>query len=158
MLLCTSLNLKRENAYGATQLLPALILKPQLRQALALAAGSWRAVRIPGWMPPAHRAGLSSPDGWPWTASGWLTCTHGVPLVCVQLYRFLARRTDAKFNQVVLKRLFMSRIHRPPLSLSRVVKLMAGKVCLHPCVCTSALGAISVALCVSLSLLPCLCA
>lgn len=32
-------------------------------------------------------------------------------------------RTDANFNRVVLKRLFMSRIHRPPLSLSRLVKL-----------------------------------
>ncbi|KAL8826869.1 MAG: hypothetical protein Q9191_003541 [Dirinaria sp. TL-2023a] len=40
----------------------------------------------------------------------------------VKLYRFLARRTDAAFNKVVLRRLFMSRINRPPLSLSRLVK------------------------------------
>ncbi|ORE08379.1 60S ribosomal protein L18-B [Rhizopus microsporus var. microsporus] len=40
----------------------------------------------------------------------------------VKLYRFLARRTDAKFNKVVLKRLFMSRVNRPPVSLSRVVR------------------------------------
>jgi len=33
----------------------------------------------------------------------------------VKLYRFLARRTDAKFNSIVLKRLFMSKINRPPL-------------------------------------------
>ncbi|KAI9740948.1 MAG: hypothetical protein M1818_004554 [Claussenomyces sp. TS43310] len=39
----------------------------------------------------------------------------------VKLYRFLARRTDAAFNKVVLRRLFMSRINRPPVSLSRVV-------------------------------------
>ncbi|KAF2102055.1 ribosomal protein L18e [Rhizodiscina lignyota] len=39
----------------------------------------------------------------------------------VKLYRFLARRTDSKFNQVVLRRLFMSRINRPPMSLSRIV-------------------------------------
>ncbi|KAL2017852.1 hypothetical protein VTK56DRAFT_1597 [Thermocarpiscus australiensis] len=38
----------------------------------------------------------------------------------VKLYRFLARRTDAPFNKVVLRRLFMSRINRPPISLSRI--------------------------------------
>jgi len=38
----------------------------------------------------------------------------------VKLYRFLARRTDANFNKVVLKRLFMSRINRPPMSISRI--------------------------------------
>merc|ERR1712196_645299 len=45
----------------------------------------------------------------------------------VKLYRFLARRTEAKFNQVVLKRLFMSRMNRPPLSLSKLAKFMRGK-------------------------------
>eukprot|EP00959_Pyramimonas_sp_CCMP1952_P056620 1182531-Pyramimonas_sp.AAC.1 len=45
----------------------------------------------------------------------------------VKLYRFLARRTDSKFNSIVLKRLFMSRINRPPLSLSKLAKFMAGK-------------------------------
>ena len=44
-----------------------------------------------------------------------------------QLYRFLARRTDAKFNEVVLKRLYMSRTNRPPMSLSRISRNMAGK-------------------------------
>ncbi|OPJ82583.1 hypothetical protein AV530_007012 [Patagioenas fasciata monilis] len=39
----------------------------------------------------------------------------------VKLYRFLARRTNAPFNKVILKRLFMSRSNRPPLSLSRMV-------------------------------------
>ncbi|RDL37462.1 Uncharacterized protein BP5553_04895 [Venustampulla echinocandica] len=38
----------------------------------------------------------------------------------VKLYRFLARRTDASFNKVVLRRLFMSRINRPPVSISRI--------------------------------------
>ncbi|KAM9367126.1 large ribosomal subunit protein eL18, partial [Phaethornis superciliosus] len=38
----------------------------------------------------------------------------------VKLYRFLARRTNSAFNKVVLKRLFMSRSNRPPLSLSRM--------------------------------------
>lgn len=45
-----------------------------------------------------------------------------------QLYSFLVRRTESKFNKVILKRLFMSRINRPPLSLSKLVKFMAGKV------------------------------
>ncbi|KAK2738733.1 hypothetical protein FQN55_000450 [Onygenales sp. PD_40] len=39
----------------------------------------------------------------------------------VKLYRFLARRTDSNFNKVILRRLFMSRINRPPVSLSRLV-------------------------------------
>ncbi|WVW84607.1 hypothetical protein I302_106641 [Kwoniella bestiolae CBS 10118] len=43
-------------------------------------------------------------------------------LLLVKLYRFLARRTDSKFNRVILKRLFMSKINRPPISLSRIVK------------------------------------
>merc|ERR1711948_111 len=40
----------------------------------------------------------------------------------VKLYRFLARRTDAKFNKIILRRLFMSKINRPPLSLARLVR------------------------------------
>merc|ERR1711985_158469 len=42
----------------------------------------------------------------------------------VKLYRFLARRTEANFNKVVLKRLFMSRHNRPPLSISKLSKFM----------------------------------
>eukprot|EP00892_Ulva_mutabilis_P000770 jgi/Ulvmu1/10694/UM067_0020.1 len=45
----------------------------------------------------------------------------------VKLYRFLARRTDAPFNKVVLKRLFMSKINRPPISLSKLIQFMEGK-------------------------------
>ncbi|GAB4816368.1 hypothetical protein N2152v2_003414 [Parachlorella kessleri] len=45
----------------------------------------------------------------------------------VKLYRFLVRRTDSDFNKVVLKRLFMSKTNRPPLSLSKLAKFMAGK-------------------------------
>ncbi|MCJ1257306.1 hypothetical protein MMC24_005131 [Lignoscripta atroalba] len=45
----------------------------------------------------------------------------------VKLYRFLARRTDSAFNKVVLRRLFMSRINRPPLSLSRLVSSAANE-------------------------------
>jgi len=40
----------------------------------------------------------------------------------VKLYRFLARRTSSSFNAVVLRRLFMSRVNRPPLSLSRLAQ------------------------------------
>ncbi|TSK34820.1 60S ribosomal protein L18 [Bagarius yarrelli] len=42
----------------------------------------------------------------------------------VKLYRFLARRSDAPFNKVILKRLFMSKTNRPPLSLSRLIRKM----------------------------------
>ncbi|KAI1302846.1 hypothetical protein EDD11_005470 [Mortierella claussenii] len=48
-------------------------------------------------------------------------------LLLVKLYRFLARRTDSSFNKVVLKRLFMSRVNRPPMSVSRIARNMAGK-------------------------------
>jgi large subunit ribosomal protein L18e len=36
-----------------------------------------------------------------------------------------AGRTDSNFNKVVLRRLFMSRINRPPMSLSRIVSKAA---------------------------------
>ena len=45
----------------------------------------------------------------------------------VKLYRFLARRTDAKFNQVVLKRLFTSRVNRPPISIKTIAKHLKGE-------------------------------
>uniref|UniRef100_A0A8C5YQ69 Large ribosomal subunit protein uL15/eL18 domain-containing protein n=1 Tax=Marmota marmota marmota TaxID=9994 RepID=A0A8C5YQ69_MARMA len=37
---------------------------------------------------------------------------------------FLARRANSTFNQVVLKRLFMSHTNRPPVSLSRMIRKM----------------------------------
>merc|ERR1711977_219691 len=45
----------------------------------------------------------------------------------VKLYKFLARRTDAKFNEVVLRRLYMSKINRPPMSLARLIRKMKGE-------------------------------
>merc|ERR1719474_2041872 len=42
----------------------------------------------------------------------------------VKLYRFLARRTESKFNRIVLRRLFMSKINRPPLSIARLARNM----------------------------------
>eukprot|EP01126_Amoeba_proteus_P022845 TRINITY_DN22_c0_g1_i1.p1 TRINITY_DN22_c0_g1~~TRINITY_DN22_c0_g1_i1.p1 ORF type:complete len:184 (-),score=24.75 TRINITY_DN22_c0_g1_i1:151-702(-) len=43
-------------------------------------------------------------------------------LLLVRLYKFLSRRTDSSFNRVVLKRLMMSRINRPPVSVSKIQK------------------------------------
>merc|ERR1711907_62434 len=45
----------------------------------------------------------------------------------VKLYRFMARRVESNFNKVILKRLFMSKMNRPPISLSKVAKFMRGK-------------------------------
>ena len=45
----------------------------------------------------------------------------------VKLYKFLGRRTEAKFNKVVCKRLFMSKVNRPPMSVSRLARYMKGK-------------------------------
>eukprot|EP00927_Polykrikos_kofoidii_P065011 TRINITY_DN6080_c0_g1_i1.p1 TRINITY_DN6080_c0_g1~~TRINITY_DN6080_c0_g1_i1.p1 ORF type:complete len:187 (-),score=28.79 TRINITY_DN6080_c0_g1_i1:180-740(-) len=45
----------------------------------------------------------------------------------IKLYKFLSRRTDSKFNKVILKRLNMARRNKPPLSLSKLAKNMAGK-------------------------------
>uniref|UniRef100_A0A915DEZ4 Large ribosomal subunit protein eL18 n=1 Tax=Ditylenchus dipsaci TaxID=166011 RepID=A0A915DEZ4_9BILA len=44
--------------------------------------------------------------------------------VLVKLYRYLANRVDGsnKFNKVVLKRLFMAKQNRPPLSIARLVR------------------------------------
>lgn len=46
-------------------------------------------------------------------------------LLLVKLYRFLARRTGSDFNKAVLKRLFMSRMNRAPLCLSRLARYMS---------------------------------
>lgn len=45
----------------------------------------------------------------------------------VKLYRFLARRTDAPFNETILKRLFMSRMNRPPMSVRKMARLARDK-------------------------------
>ncbi|KAF2877910.1 ribosomal protein L18e/L15P [Massariosphaeria phaeospora] len=45
----------------------------------------------------------------------------------VRLYRFLARRTGAPFNKTVLRRLMMSKINRPPVSLSKIIATAANK-------------------------------
>ncbi|CAN3373726.1 large ribosomal subunit protein eL18B [Diutina rugosa] len=45
----------------------------------------------------------------------------------VKLYTFLARRTDAPFNKVILRALFLSKINRPPVSLSRIDTVLKQK-------------------------------
>lgn len=40
----------------------------------------------------------------------------------MQLYSFLTRRTESKFNEVVHKRLNQSRLNRYPISISRIAK------------------------------------
>lgn len=44
----------------------------------------------------------------------------------VKVYRVLARRTESKFNKVVLKRLYMSKVNRPVMSLSKISGNMRG--------------------------------
>lgn len=46
------------------------------------------------------------------------------PHLSLQLYRFLYRRTKQKFNRIVLRRLFMSRTNRAPISLQKVARFM----------------------------------
>lgn len=49
------------------------------------------------------------------------TAFFGYPVLFEQLVTVTIGRTDSNFNKVVLRRLFMSRINRPPVSLSRIV-------------------------------------
>merc|ERR1712010_250157 len=42
----------------------------------------------------------------------------------VKLYRLRARRSEAKFNKIILRKLFMSKINRPPLSIARLIRNM----------------------------------
>ncbi|CDW84234.1 ribosomal protein l18 [Stylonychia lemnae] len=45
----------------------------------------------------------------------------------VRLFRFLSRRTDSAFAKTVLRRLLSSRVNRPPVSLSRLVRHLGQK-------------------------------
>merc|ERR1711915_441579 len=42
----------------------------------------------------------------------------------VKVYRFIARRTKAKFNHIILKRMFMSSANLPPCPISKIATLM----------------------------------
>lgn len=43
----------------------------------------------------------------------------------VKLYRFLARRSDAKFNKIILRQLYLSKTNRPPVSVARISRALA---------------------------------
>lgn len=45
----------------------------------------------------------------------------------VKLYSFIARRAESKFAAVIAKRLCMSRINNPPISISRLARYMKGQ-------------------------------
>lgn len=40
------------------------------------------------------------------------------------MYNFKTGRTDASFNKVVLKSLFLSKVNRPPVSVSRIARAL----------------------------------
>ncbi|KAK6022010.1 eukaryotic ribosomal protein L18 [Teladorsagia circumcincta] len=44
--------------------------------------------------------------------------------ILAKLYTFLARRTGEKFNNIIMKRLFMSRRFRAPLSIARISRML----------------------------------
>lgn len=70
------------------------------------------------------------------TLSCWFVCTSSLP-VSTNLGKARANwnwradsdtgRTDAPFNKVVLRRLMMSKINRPPVSLSKIIATAANK-------------------------------
>lgn len=45
----------------------------------------------------------------------------------VKLYKFLARRTESKFNKVLANRLCMTRVQKAPISIAKLGELMNGK-------------------------------
>jgi len=45
----------------------------------------------------------------------------------IKLFRFLSRRTDSAFTKTVLRRLVSSRVNRPPISLTSLVKNLKGQ-------------------------------
>lgn len=55
---------------------------------------------------------------------------------CLQLFRFLSRRTDSAFTATVLRRLISSRINRPPISVSKCTQLLKGQDKIVVAVCT----------------------
>ena len=44
----------------------------------------------------------------------------------VQLFRFLARRIDSPFPKTILKRLLLSRVNRPPMSIKQIIQYTKG--------------------------------
>ena len=52
--------------------------------------------------------------------------------ILAKLYRYLSRRTGKKFNTIIMRRLFMSKVNRPPLSLARLVRHAKKPGCYNP--------------------------
>mmetsp|Transcript_1058 Transcript_1058/g.1647 ORF Transcript_1058/g.1647 Transcript_1058/m.1647 type:complete len:191 (+) Transcript_1058:61-633(+) len=52
------------------------------------------------------------------------TATNGYQQLLVELYSYLARRTDSKINRVILKRLVQARQFQRPISYSRLSRFM----------------------------------
>lgn len=48
-------------------------------------------------------------------------------LTLISLQSFIARRAESKFAATIVKRLRMSRINNPPISISRLSRYMKGK-------------------------------
>jgi len=46
----------------------------------------------------------------------------------VKLYAFLSRRTESAFCKTVLKRLYQSKVNKPPISVSKIAKYMTKNV------------------------------
>ncbi|KAG8826988.1 hypothetical protein FRC19_006226 [Serendipita sp. 401] len=55
-------------------------------------------------------------------------CFEWVQECPTNLWEFYLGRTDASFNKVILKRLFLSKINRPPISLSGITRQVAASV------------------------------
>lgn len=45
-----------------------------------------------------------------------------------KLYKYLAKRTNSKFDAIVQKRLYMSKNNRAPMSIARITRFMKRKV------------------------------
>jgi len=54
-------------------------------------------------------------------------CDNPYLKLLVKMYKFLARRTDSKFNKVIANRLCMTGVQKAPMSISKLGELMKGK-------------------------------
>eukprot|EP01001_Neometanema_parovale_P011885 NODE_8146_length_720_cov_694.197655_g7894_i0.p1 GENE.NODE_8146_length_720_cov_694.197655_g7894_i0~~NODE_8146_length_720_cov_694.197655_g7894_i0.p1 ORF type:complete len:195 (-),score=42.04 NODE_8146_length_720_cov_694.197655_g7894_i0:84-668(-) len=55
-------------------------------------------------------------------------CQNPYVRVLIKIYKFLARRAKCPFNRVVAKRLMMSRNNRPPVSTSKICRVLRKRV------------------------------
>lgn len=58
------------------------------------------------------------------TSNAYLKTLIKVTHPLIQLYAFLSRRTDSKFNTTIHKRLNQSRLNRYPISISRISRIL----------------------------------